>query len=176
MVWRARRCSMRSGWCTSRSWEKPLSRGRRMPARTGSVSTSWPSYWTPCRRSDNHVHMFWTNKDIYRTQSPHKASTQPHALCCKYIPVLVNVCISTVNAALSLERHRSTSASMLLMELETYTISCTFQLFQITLSYAWWKQGSEERWTRRNGSFQWKYFSWHHSSFLYGYKQEEDVV
>lgn len=64
MVWRARRCSMRSGWCTSRSWEKPLSRGRRMPARTGSVSTSWPSYWTPCRRSDNH--MFWINKELTR--------------------------------------------------------------------------------------------------------------
>lgn len=58
MVWRARWCSMRSGWCTSRSWEKPLSRGRRMPARTGSVSTSWPSYWTPCRRSDKHIHTF----------------------------------------------------------------------------------------------------------------------
>lgn len=128
MVWRASWCSMRSGWCTSRSWEKPLSRGRRMPARTGSVSTSWPSYWTPCRRSDNHVHMFWINKDIYHTQSPHKASTQPHALSGKYIPVLVNLCISTVSAALSLECPRSTSATgthqsiSLRLELETYPV------------------------------------------------------
>lgn len=61
---------------------------------------------------------------------------QPHALRGKYIPVLVNLCISTASATMSLERPRSTSASlahesMLLgLELETTLYPVHFNSFK----------------------------------------------